>query len=233
MRESTKKLLRIVTFILGGLLVITGIFLSGWGIQLLRTEGISSDFMPFIVSVITLAAGICICILAIKMPMYLAEANKMSREERLIENHKRYLKQRKNTVLVALMLGYILFCLLSFSYQIKELDTEKAKKISSMFSNEEPIRDLPFLFSDFYELTGSKTKLIIHQYVVVGLTIIVITFLIVEISGSIRDKYRLTVSMWERIQQLEDEVKELKSYTQVNGQQIADMDGGDSASGAE
>jgi len=36
--------------------------------------------------------------------------------------------------------------------------------------------------------------------------------------------------MWERIQQLEDEVKELKAGVQVDGQEIVDVDGGDSTS---
>lgn len=67
MRQSITQLWKIVIFCLGGVLVITGIYLAGRGIQLLRTEGILSDCIA--VSVITLAAGICIFILAFNCPV--------------------------------------------------------------------------------------------------------------------------------------------------------------------
>jgi len=60
----------------------------------------------------------------------------------------------------------------------------------------------------------------------------IIAMLIMEFAGVTKDKHRLTLNMWERIQGLEDEVKELKACTQVDEQQIADVDGGDSTSGA-
>jgi len=51
--------------------------------------------------------------------------------------------------------------------------------------------------------------------------------IIIDISGIYRNKHKLTLSMWERIQQLENEVKELKAHTQADDQQIDGMNGGD------
>ena len=76
-------------------------------------------------------------------------------------------------------------------------------------------------------------KLLILGCFFLGLTGHLIGALIIEISGLRRNKHMLTLSMWERIQELENDVKELKAGTQVDGQQISDVDGGGSASGAE
>ncbi|MHC4184277.1 MAG: hypothetical protein ACYSR0_13100 [Planctomycetota bacterium] len=47
----------------------------------------------------------------------------------------------------------------------------------------------------------------------------IIGMLIMETVGLTKDKHRLTVSMWERIQQLEDEFKELKGHSISGGGQ--------------
>ena len=66
----------------------------------------------------------------------------------------------------------------------------------------------------------SAAMLMIYQWHFFLATGFIIGILIIEIAGVTKNKHRLTLSMWEMIQQLENEVKELKDSTQVDGQQI-------------
>jgi len=173
--------------------------------------------------------------LVIKPNLYFVKSRKMTKEERVIENIKKYLKQGKSRIA---MFTFLLIFMLSFTiwvlWQEKKLNEKVTpENIRLLASFERPQRELPILFSRFYILAGLKAKLITHEIYFGSLTGFIIGMLILEIAGVTKNKHRLTLNMWERIQELENEVKELKVPNQVDGQQIADMDGGDITSGAE
>ena len=64
----------------------------------------------------------------------------------------------------------------------------------------------------------AATKLMICHYLF-GLFMGLIVFMLIdEFAGFTRNKHRLTLNMWERIGELENEVKELKDCTQENNQ---------------
>ena len=211
MRQSITQLWKIVIFCLGGVLVITGIYLARRGIQLLRTEGILSDCIA--VSVITLAAGICIFILAFKLPSYLAKTRKMSKEEKVIHNIKTYMKHRKSRIVTC---SIFLVIMLAISILIMSMGNKLARTMTT-----EHIRLLV------------AAKLMVCHYLFGIFTGFLAFMLIDEFAGFTKNKHRLTLNMWERIQELENDVKELKACAQVDIQQISDVDGGDTASGAE
>ena len=209
MRELTKKLLRIV---IGGVLTITGIISGSYA--LVQIPDGASWYMPYVViSILTLLAGLYLCFFSIKLPHYLVKSRKMSKEEKTIKSMKKYIRQRN--IHIALITFSLVITASTFIWLIT-LESKFSKTITS-----EDIRLQQLFKLIFYELcfclcTGS-----------------LIAALIIEISGYHRNRYRLTISMWERIQELEGEVRELKAGTQADGQQISDMDGGDSTSGVE
>ncbi len=205
MRKSLyiKWALRIAVFILGGLLTIIGIVSGSYALVQL-TDG-ASEFMPFVViSVIALPVGIYICFLAIKVPRYLAESRKMSKEERVIENIRTYMKKRKQivaalTFLLVMTLSFLIWTL----WNSKKLDAMiTPKQIRTMASFDNPEHELPILFSRFYVLSKLRAELILRGFLFSVSTGFIIAMLIIEISGLNRDRHRLTLSMWERIQQL-------------------------------
>jgi hypothetical protein len=232
MRQSitqfVKCILRIAIFSLGGLLTIIGIISGSYA--LVQLPDGASKFMPCVVSaLLTLPAGIYLCFLAIKVPHYLAESRKMSKEEKVIKNIKTYMKKRKQlvaalTFLLVMTLSFLIWTLWN-SNKLDEMITPK--QIRTMASFDNPKRELPILFSRFYALASLRAKLLFQALIFSASTGFVIAMLIIEISGLNRDRHRLTLSMWERIQQLESEVKGLKAHTQADSQQIDGMDGGD------
>jgi len=232
MRKSLKLclkwILRIAVFSLGCFITIIGI-LSG-AYALVQLPDGASKFMPFVViAVIALLVGIYICFLAIKVPCYLAESRRMSKEERVIENIRTYMKKRKQIVaaLIFLLLMTLSFLIWTL-WNSKKLDAMiTPKQIRTMASFDNPEHELPILFSRFYNLASLRAKLLFQALVFSASTGFIISMIIIDISGIYRNKHKLTLSMWERIQQLENEVKELKAHTQADDQQIDGMNGGD------
>ena len=101
--KITKSMLRIAICSFGGLLIILGILL-GLGALLQIPEDVS-NYIPYgVLAIVILSIGLYLCFLVIKPMRYFVKSHKMSREERLIENLKRYLRQRKNTAAIAFML---------------------------------------------------------------------------------------------------------------------------------
>lgn len=225
MRKSIKLylkwVLRIAVFSLGCFMTIIGI-LSG-SYALVQLPDGASKFMPFVViAVIALPVGIYLCFLAIKVPRYLAESRKMSKEERVIENIRTHMKKRKQIVAA---LTFLLMMTLSFLiwnlWISKKIDAMiTPKQIRTMASFDNPKHELPILFSRFYALASLRAKLLFQALIFSASTGFIISMIIIDISGIYRNKHRLTLSMWERIQQLEKEVKELKAHTQPDDQKI-------------
>lgn len=217
--QFIKRILRIAIFSLGGLLTIIGIISGSYA--LVQLPDGASKFMPCVVSALfILPAGIYLCFLAIKVPHYLAESRKMSKEERVIKNIKTYTKKGKSRIAAfTFLLIFMVSILIWTLWQEKKLnETINPEKIRLMASFERPQRELPVLFSRFYILAGSKAKLIVYECYFGLFTGFVIAMLIIEISGLTKNKHKLTLCMWERIQQLENEVKGLKAHTQADSQ---------------
>jgi len=201
-----KSILRIAILSLGGLLTITGIISGSYALVQLP-DGVSKYMPCVVIAVFTLPAGIYICFLVIKVPHYLAKSQKMSKEERVIENIKKYIKNGKSRIAA---LTFLLVLTASTLIWIILLENKFTKTITS-----ENIRLLNLF------------KLKVQEWHFALFTGFFIAMLIIEISGLNRDRHRLNLSMWEKIQQLESEVKDLKAHTQADGQQIDGMDGGD------
>jgi hypothetical protein len=213
MRELTNKIMksifRIAICSIGGILIILGILL-GFGTLLQIPEDVS-NMTYVLLAVLILSIGLSLCFLVIKPMRYFVKSRKMSKEEKVIHNIKIYMRKGKSriavfTFLLMLMVSTLILIIL------------QENKLTSTITPENT------------RLT-TLVKLIVNEWHFTLFTGFFIAMLIIEISGLIRDKHRLTLNMWERIKELEKEVKGLKAGTQVESQQISDVDGGDSTSG--
>ena len=160
-----------------------------------------SKYLPyFVLAVLTLSVGLYLCFLVIKPMRYFVKSRKMSKEEKVIHNIKTYMKQRKSRIAG---FTFFLIFMVSISIWMMSMGNKLARTMTP-----ENIRLL------------NLAKLIVYQWHFSLVTGFIIAMLIIEIAGVTKDKHSLTLNMWERIQQLENEVKELKDSTQVDGQQI-------------
>ena len=97
MRQSlklfVKRVLRIVVFSLGGLLVTVGVLAVMAAMLEVPKTGLGC--IPFAaIAFVTLGGGIGICLLARKLPRKSVKFKMMSREERFVENIRTFQKQR-------------------------------------------------------------------------------------------------------------------------------------------
>jgi len=184
--------------ILGILLIVTGIISGSYALVLL-TEG-RLGCIPFgVVSVIALMTGICICYLLKEVPRYMAETCEMSVEEKVIHNIKTYMKKRKNRVVTCSVF-------LVFMIAIQIWFMSLGNKLTETMTG------------DHIEVLVAAKLLVVHY--LFGIFMGFIAFVILdEIAGFTRNKHKLTLNMWERIQELENEVKELKENGLLEGEQ--------------
>ena len=210
MSESKKNKIRISTFIIGGVLTITGIMCGSYALIQIR-DG-ASIYMPYILILIsTLPAGIYLCFGPIKLPHYFKKSKKKSGEEKAIEFVKHIVQRKSETAILTILL---VLMLAAFIWIVSILN-EATQTMTS-----ENIRVLAVAILIYFCFAiGAVTGIVMHA-------------LTDEISGDKRNKHMLTLNMWERIQDLEDEVRELKSSTQEDGQQADEMGSGDSKSGS-
>ena len=215
MRESKKNILKIAVCSIVGVFTIFGIV---FGLSFLNMDGLTKYLPYFFGAVLTLSVGLSFYFLSIK-PMRnvikfrnFVKSHKMSKEEKVIHNIRTYMNQRKSRIAG---MTCFLFFIVSCSILIMSLGNKLTRTMTP-----ENIRLL------------AAANLMIFHYLLALFTGFIIGTLIIEISGHKRNGHMLTVNMWERIQELEKEVKELKTCTQVESQQIVDVDGRDSTSGA-
>ena len=194
------------------MLTITGIISGSYALVQIP-EGISCYIPYVVISVLTLPVGIYLCLLVIKPMQYFVKSQNMSGEEKVIENIKKYIRHSRKSRISVAIFKFVLIASMLIGIIIFEIIFTKEISTENM------------------ELVG-LVHLIVFRYVTLFATGALLVELSNEITGFTRNKYKLTVNMWERIQELEKEVTGLKACTQVDGQQIADVDGGDSASGA-
>ncbi len=201
MRQLTIKIIksmgRITVCSIGGLFIIMGIIL-GLGVLIRLPEGVSKHMPYVVISILTLSVGLFLCFLVIKPMRYFAKTRKMSKEEKTIESIKKYLKIRKSHIaalifILVLYISLLVFLHLHGNRLVKTITSEDIKLLNLV-------------------------KLFILEYFFLGLTGLFIGSLIIEISGLNRNKHILTLNMWERIRQLENEIKELKAGTHTDEQ---------------
>jgi hypothetical protein len=114
------------------------------------------------------------------------------------------------------LLSAILFGKYSSQYKgHKKLDSDISEQINLMLSNDE----LPARLSHLYKLVSIKIRQEIDFYKFVAFMLILMFFIFPRpiISGENKYSNKLIISLWERIQELENEVRELKAGTQVDG----------------
>ena len=203
MRQLTTKIMksifRIAIFSIGGLITIFGI-MCGLCFLVQIPDDLSKYLPYFFFAVLTLSVGLSLCFLLIKPMRYFVKSRKMSKEEKVIHNIKTYMKQRKSRIA-----GFTFFLIFMVSISIWMMSM--GNKLAGTMTPEH-FRVLALAMLMIYQW---------HFFLATGF---IIGILIIEIAGVTKNKHRLTLSMWEMIQQLENEVKELKDSTQVDGQQI-------------
>ncbi|HUU19970.1 MAG TPA: hypothetical protein VMW72_22650 [Sedimentisphaerales bacterium] len=200
MRQLTTKIMksifRIAICSIGGVLTIFGI-MFGLCFLVQLPDDLSKYLPYFFLAVLTLSVGLSLCFLVIKpMRYFFVKSRKMSREEKIIHNIKIHMKQRKSRI--AGITFFFIF-IVSISIWMMSMGNKLARTMTP-----EHFRVLDL------------AKLMIYQWHFFLATGFIIGILIIEIAGVTKNKHRLTLSMWERIQQLENEVKELKRHS-ING----------------
>lgn len=210
--QSVKRFTKVAISILGIILIVTGIISGSYALVLLP-EGKLECISFFVISVIALVIGICICFLVKEVPRYLAKTREMSVEEKVIHNIKTYMKKRKSRIVTC---SVFLVFMIAISMFIMSMGNKLTETLTP----------------EHFRLLAVAKLMVVH-YLFGIFTGFIAFMLIDEFAGFTRNKHMLTLNMWERIQELENEVKELKAPKQVDGQQISDMDGGDSTSGVE
>jgi len=210
MKEITikikKSIFRIAICSIGGVFAIFGIV---FGLSfLIRIPDDLTKYMPFFFgAVLILSVGFSLYFMSIKPMRYFVKSRKMSREEKMIHNIKIYLKLRKSRI--AGITFFLIFMVSTLIWMMSMGD----KLASTMTEEHFRVLDLSMFWIvrwHFFLATGFITGI-----------------LIVEIAGVTKEKHMLTLNMWERIQELENKVKELKIHTQADDRQIDGMDGGD------
>ena len=200
MRQLTTKIMksifRIAICSIGGVLTIFGI-MFGLCFLVQLPDDLSKYLPYFFLAVLTLSVGLSLCSLVIKpMRYFFVKSRKMSREEKIIHNIKIHMKQRKSRIAG---ITFFLIFIVSTSIWMMSMGNKLARTMTP-----EHFRVLDL------------AKLMIYQWHFFLATGFIIGILIIEIAGVTKEKHMLTLSMWERIQQLENEVKELKRHS-ING----------------
>ena len=190
-----KSIFRIAICSIGGVLTIFGI-MFGLCFLVQLPDDLSKYLPYFFLAVLTLSVGLSLCFLVIKPMRYFVKSRKMSKEEKVIHNIKTYMKQRKSRIAG---LTFVLIFMVSTSIWMMSMGNKLAGRMTP-----EHFRVLDL------------AKLMIYQWHFFLATGFIIGILIIEIAGVTKEKHMLTLSMLERIRQLEKEVKELKRHS-ING----------------
>ena len=140
----------------------------------------------------------------------------MLKEERMIKR----LKSRRNRIIGIIACTFLVVlmsaCLGFFVHRRKKLDSLiTPEQVSTMASFENPKKELPELFCRFHVLAEKKAEIMdymMYYAALTGLIIVMIITLVADITNR-----HLLVSMWDRIETLQQEIKELKQIN-LNGQ---------------
>jgi hypothetical protein len=185
------------------------------------------------IGVLWLIAGVGICFLAPMFPQLPAHSRRLSKEERTIENLRQFVKDRKFIIAgCVVFLAFVLWYLIVAVWKIKDLDALTTPDRITSTASFDANYELPILFSRFYTLAKSRAEWILCEWLMGICAVFLITVLVIEIRGYRNNRHRLTISMWESIQQLEVQVRELKTVKQPDAEHVTDPDSGeDTASG--
>lgn len=204
-----KEILRIAIFSLGGLLAAIGILMLAGVFISMRGHG--EEFVGgAAMATLLLIAGVGVCALAPRMPRLPADLRTMSQEEKAIFHLRNGMKQHRLRVglfatFVVVMSSGLVFTL----WQTRKLDARVTPEYFRVArSLDDPNEISPALLFTVYTLAGAKTKLLYHTYWFAAWTGVFVGLFVMELAG--RTKPQLTLAMWERIQRLESEIKDLR-----------------------
>jgi hypothetical protein len=204
-----REFLRIATFSVGGLLAMLGILL------LIATliPGSADKGEPIwgvVIATFLLAGGMAVCTLAPKVPHPAASMQTMSPEEKMVQNIRDFPKKHRSRIGALAVLSATMLCGLLFTlWQGRKLDamvTPELFRLTDASGNADDV--LSTQLSSVYVLAGAKAKVLLHTYWFAAWTGFCIGALTIEVGGL--TKPGLTLAMWERIERLEREIKDLQ-----------------------
>jgi len=133
----------------------------------------------------------------------------MTKEEKDIRILKQHLRQRIfRIVIFAILFVSMLACLVWIVSVRNRIDSKMSlDQIKSKASFEDLKHELPILFSYSYAVSTFSAKLMFYGFFFAGLAGVLLAYLIIEFFGV--NNPRLIISMWERIQTLENEIRHL------------------------
>lgn len=144
----------------------------------------------------------------------------MTKEEKIVRNLRRRWLGIIASAAVFVMCSAALAYLVSLRMKLDALITPENVRIMAMATLENPKKELPDLFYKFYKLSGWNAKLILDTMFFSFLTGISFGYIIIQIADV--STRRLFLSMWDRIQRLEEELGSIRKKTE--GQQPAGCD---------
>jgi hypothetical protein len=137
----------------------------------------------------------------------------MTKEEKMIAAMRQE-RRWSFIVMLALLLLFMLGALAYAVHREQKLDASVTpENVRELASFDNPKAELPELFCRFYKLAGYHVKLHFSVMFIAMITGLCVGMLIIQIADI--SSRRLFISMWDRIQRLETEIKELR--TSQNG----------------
>lgn len=204
-----KTILRIAIFSVGGFLAVFGILML---IAALIPGSIDKgeSIWGVVIATFLLVGGMAICALAPKAPHPAVSVQMMSREERLVQNVRDHMKKRMSRIGALGVLLVTMLCGLVFAvWQGKKLDAMVTPQLfRSTDASGGADELLSTQLSSIYVLAGAKAKILLHTYWFAAWTGFCIGAIIIEAGGL--TKPELTLAMWERMERLEREIKDLQ-----------------------
>jgi hypothetical protein len=196
--KITKSIGRIAVCSIGGVITIFG-FMLCLGALLELPDDILKNVILFFAGVLVLSIGLYLCFLVIKPMQYFVKSQKMSGEEKVIENIKTYMKKGKSRIATC---SVFLVFMIAISIWIVSMGNKLTESMT-----QEHIKVL------------IAAKLLVVHYLF-GLFMGFLVFMLInEFAGFTRNKHKLTLNMWDRIAELENEVSELKSGLKSENQE--------------
>jgi hypothetical protein len=139
---------------------------------------------------------------------------KTTKEEKIIRDMRRRWPGIVAALSMLIMFSVCLFFVIRQNIKVDELVTPE--HVAAMASFDNPKAELPELFCRFHTLAGCSAKLMFEMKFFALLMGVALGYLIVQVADL--TKRRLFLSMLDRIQNLEKQVKELKPQQKSDGQ---------------
>jgi hypothetical protein len=204
-----KAILRIAIFSVGGLLAVVGVLM----LIAALIPGSADKAEPIwgvVIAPFLLVAGIAVCALAPRARRPATSAQTMSREERLVQDIRDHMKKRWSLIGLCAVSSLVMLSCSAFAWwQGTKLDAMVTPELFHPTDAVGIVHGLvPTQLSSVYALAGARTRFLLKTHLFAAYAGIFLAALIIESAGLTRQE--LTLAMWERIQRLEDQIKDLQ-----------------------